>query len=45
VSIESDTHIRNDTVTYVARMRSVGRAKDAVASTITDVHFSFNLTV
>lgn len=44
-TLESETNILNDTVTHVTRIRSVGRAQDAVASTVKDVHYSFNLVM
>lgn len=42
-TLESATDILNDTVTHVTRIRSVGRAQDAVGTTIKDAHYSFNL--
>lgn len=43
-TVESDVEIRNNTVTYVARSRVNFRALDAVASTVKDTHYSYNLT-
>lgn len=40
---ETAARIENNTVTAVARGRFLFRAQDAVASTIKDVHYSFNL--
>jgi hypothetical protein len=40
---ETATRIENNTVTAVARGRYLFRAQDAVASTIKDVHYSYNL--
>lgn len=45
MTVESATEIRNNTVTYVARMRALPMDwQDAVSSSIKDVHYSFNLT-
>ncbi len=43
-TVETETNIRNNTVTYVGRERVNFRAQDAVSSSIKDVHWSFNLT-
>lgn len=43
MTVESEVEIRNNTVTYVARSRVNFRARDAVASTVKDTHFSYNL--
>lgn len=43
MSMESEVNIRNNTVTYVTRLRSTFRALDAAAATVKDVHYSYNL--
>jgi hypothetical protein len=42
--VESQTEIKNNTVTFVARKRSVGRSKDTVVAATKSVHYSYNLT-
>lgn len=42
--LESETKPSNNTVTLYMRKRNVGRYKDAVSSSIKNVHYSYNLT-
>ena len=44
MTVESETRIRNNTVTYVARERIVGRHVSAIADNPTDAHYAYNLT-
>lgn len=44
MSLEGETNIRNNTITWVARERLVGRSKDTVASSPTTAHYAYNLT-
>jgi hypothetical protein len=44
LSVETETRIRNNTLTMVARERLVGRHVSAIADNPADAHYSYNLT-